>query len=80
MERSELITRLAALDSQIGAIDAQIRTQEGVIRHWESQSDVASSGAMIANARLRIEQLQREREALVIERNNWNQKLQDIRF
>jgi hypothetical protein len=77
LKHSEIRARVNSLGSRIKAIDAQIENQRQVIANWEDQSEVASSEAMIANAKLRIGQLQRERADLANEREKWKEKLED---
>ncbi len=47
------------------AIDSQIVNQRAVIAHWKELPNVASSQAMIANARQRLKQLDAEKSELM---------------
>jgi len=77
LERSESMSKVKALDSQISAIDSQIENQENVITRWREQSEVASSRAMIDNAKVRIRHLKEERERLVAIRKEAEEELKD---
>lgn len=77
LRRSEVMAKIHAYDSQISSIDGQVKNQKQLIRKWEKLPGVASSEAMIANARLRLETLAREREELVRQQEEWKEKLGD---
>ena len=75
MERSELITRVSALNSQIAAIASQIDNQNLVISNYSDQPEIASSQAMIDNAKVRIKHLNLEKAQLIQERDQVKAKL-----
>jgi len=77
LTRSELIAKLAALESKIKATNSQIKNQRDLIKRWESQG-LPSSRAMMENAKLRIDQLMEERRELVQERNEIADELKAI--
>lgn len=77
LERSEWMSRAKAIESQITAIDSQIRNQQNLIAQWREKTEVASSRAMIDNAKVRIRHLQEERERLVAIRKETEQHLKD---
>lgn len=77
LERSEWMSRVKALDSQISSIDSQIKNQQNVIAQWRKQPEVASSRAMIENAKVRIRHLKEERERLVAIRKEAEEELED---
>jgi peptidoglycan hydrolase CwlO-like protein len=77
LERSEQMSKVKALDSQISAIDSQIKNQQNVIAQWRKQPEVASSRAMIDNAKVRIRHLKEERERLVAIRKEAEEELED---
>jgi hypothetical protein len=77
LERSEGMSKVKALDSQIAAIDSQIKTQQNVIANWRKQPEVASSRAMIDNAKVRIRHLREERERLVAIRKESEEELEN---
>lgn len=77
LERSEGMSKVKALDSQIAAIDSQIKNQKNVIARWKGQPEVASSRAMIENAKVRIRHLKEERERLVAIRKESEDELKD---
>lgn len=77
LERSEGMSKVKALDSQIAAIDSQIKNQQNVIANWRKQPDIASSRAMIDNAKVRIRHLNEERERLVAIRKEAEEELED---
>jgi peptidoglycan hydrolase CwlO-like protein len=76
LARSEIKMKITSLGSKIRAIDSQIANQRQVVKTWEAKTEVASSEAMVANAKVRIENLEREREILVEEQNGWKEKLE----
>lgn len=78
LNRSEVKTRLAATDLQIGAIESQIASQRSVIAQYEELSDVASSQAMIDNAKARIVQLEAEKAELVQQREEIQRQLNGL--
>jgi chromosome segregation ATPase len=77
LTRSELSGKLGALESKIKATDSQMKNQRNLIKRWESQS-LPSSRAMTENAKLRLEQLAKERAELVKERDKIADELKAI--
>lgn len=77
LERSEWMSKAKALDSQISSIDSQIKNQQNVIAQWRKQPEVASSRAMIDNAKVRIRHLKEERDRLVAIRKEAEEELED---
>jgi hypothetical protein len=67
LNRSEVMALVQAMDTRIRAVDAQIKTQQNVIKRYEAEG-LASSKAMIENANIRISHLQGERASLVEEK------------
>ncbi len=71
LSKSEIKALAHALKSRIKAVDQQIQVQNDLVKKWESQKDqVASAEAMIENAKLRIHYLEKERAALIKERED----------
>ena len=69
LSRSEIKALAHAMNSRIKAVEQQIQVQNDLIKKWETQKDqVASAEAMIENAKLRIQYLEKERAALIKER------------
>lgn len=69
LSKSEVKALARAMDTRIKAVDQQIQVQRDLIKKWEAQKEeVASAEAMIENANLRIGFLEKERAALVKEK------------
>ncbi|MGZ3695292.1 MAG: hypothetical protein ACXWQO_14335 [Bdellovibrionota bacterium] len=77
LARSEIKMKISSTGSKIRAIDSQIATQRHVITTWEGKKEVASWEAMVANANARIDNLEKEKAALIDEQNDWKEKLEN---
>jgi hypothetical protein len=65
--KSEVMALLKAMDSRINAVNSQINTQQNIIKRYEAEN-LASSEAMIENAKIRILQLEEEKASLAAEK------------
>ena len=78
LTRSEMMAKVKALNARVGALDAQIKIQQDLITRYKGQEEVASSQAMIDNAKVRIRQLQKERNQVAEEREAAQEELSGI--
>lgn len=79
VQRADLMSRINAMESQIGELDQEILNQRNLITDYADQQEtLPSARMMIDNAKVRIRNLEKEKRALLDFRNTMRADLDRV--